>query len=210
MTPGHLRAGNSASSGDPQVGTSAGFNGRVLPEGYAIQELTTDHAAALAAAYDRNREHLAPWDPVRPPAFFSPAGQAADVVARLDAVRRGLGESWVLLHGDELVGRVNLNNIVRGVFQSSSVGYWVDRDHLGRGLATAAVGHAAEQAIALGLHRLEAGTLVHNTASQGVLRRSGFTEYGRAASYLFIAGEWQDHLLFQRILHDRPAGNPVA
>jgi ribosomal-protein-alanine N-acetyltransferase len=42
-----------------------------------------------------------------------------------------------------------------------------------------------------------------------VLRRAGFTEYGMAEKFLFIAGRWQDHILFQRILHDRPAGNPV-
>jgi [ribosomal protein S5]-alanine N-acetyltransferase len=177
----------------------------VIPAGYEVQELVDDHAGPLADAYDRNREHLAPWDPVRPAAFFTPTGQAADVVARLDAVRRGLGASWVLAHGDDVVGRVNLNNIVRGVFQSSSVGYWVDHEHVGRGLATALVGYAADRAVGLGLHRLEAGTLVHNVASQGVLRRSGFSEYGRASAYLFIAGAWQDHLLFQRILHDRAA-----
>lgn len=183
--------------------------GRVIPDGYDISDLAEDHAAALAAAYDRNRDHLAPWDPVRPRAFFSPAGQAADVVARLDVVRRGLGASWVLVHGDDVVGRVNLNNIVRGVFQSSSVGYWVDGEHVGRGLATALVTHAADRAVELGLHRLEAGTLVHNAASQAVLRRCGFAEFGRAPAYLFISGAWQDHVLFQRILHDRPAGNPV-
>ena len=27
---------------------------------------------------------------------------------------------------------------------------------------------------------------------------------------LFIAGEWRDHVLFQRILHDDPPGNPGA
>lgn len=180
-----------------------------LPDGYEIEVLVDAHASALAAAYDRNREHLAPWDPVRPAAFFTPAGQAADVVARLDVVRRGLGASWVLVRDGAIVGRVNLNNIVRGVFQSSSVGYWVDRDHVGRGLATALVEHAVQQARKLGLHRLEAGTLIHNVASQAVLRRSGFEEFGRAPAYLFIAGEWRDHVLFQRVLDDRPPGNPV-
>lgn len=184
--------------------------GRVIPEEYAVQELTVDHAPALAKAHERNREHLAPWDPVRPAAFFTPTGQTADVVARLDVVRQGLGVSWVLTHGDEIVGRFNLNNIVRGVLQSCSVGYWIDQDHLGRGLATGCVGYAVEHATLIELHRLEAGTLLHNVASQGVLRRSGFTAYGVAPEFLFINGAWQDHVLFQRILHDRPAGNPVA
>jgi ribosomal-protein-alanine N-acetyltransferase len=70
------------------------------------------------------------------------------------------------------------------------------------------VGFAVEQAKERGLHRVEAGTLVHNTRSQAVLRRTGFTEYGVAERMLFIAGEWQDHTLFQRLLHDDPPGNP--
>jgi len=51
----------------------------------------------------------------------------------------------------------------------------------------------------LDLHRLEAGTLVHNTASQRVLEKNGFVQYGSAPGYLRIAGRWQDHLLFQRL-----------
>jgi ribosomal-protein-alanine N-acetyltransferase len=180
----------------------------VLPDGYAIRPLSRDDGPALAAAYRRNREHLAPWDPVRPERFFTDDGQHADVAARLEAVERGQGASWVLRHGDDVVGRVNLNNVVRGVLQSASVGYWTDGAHTGRGLATAMVEHAAAEATALGLHRLEAGTLVHNVASQTVLRRAGFSRYGLAEKFLFIAGEWQDHVLFQRILHDRPVGNP--
>jgi ribosomal-protein-alanine N-acetyltransferase len=99
---------------------------------------------------------------------------------------------------------MNLNNVVRGVLQSASLGYWVDARHQGRGLATGAVEQACTEAHRLGLHRVEAGTLLHNRASQRVLERCGFEIYGTSASYLFIAGAWQDHRLYQRILHDRP------
>jgi ribosomal-protein-alanine N-acetyltransferase len=109
----------------------------------------------------------------------------------------------------EIVGRVNLNNIIRGVLQSCSVGYWTDGDHPGRGLASAMADHAVEGAVVIGLHRVEAGTIVDNVASQGGLRRAGFTEYGMAEKFLFITVRWQDHVLFERILHGRPAGNPA-
>jgi ribosomal-protein-alanine N-acetyltransferase len=46
-----------------------------------------------------------------------------------------------------------------------------------------------------GLHRLQAGTLLHDAASQTVLRRNGFTPIGVTPRYLRIAGRWQDHLL---------------
>ena len=45
---------------------------------------------------------------------------------------------------------------------------------------------------------------MHNTASQRVLERTGFAYYGTAERFLFIDGRWQDHRLYQRILHDDP------
>jgi ribosomal-protein-alanine N-acetyltransferase len=51
----------------------------------------------------------------------------------------------------------------------------------------------------LGLHRLEAGTLVDNAASRRVLEKNGFEHIGLARRYLHIGGDWRDHLLFQRV-----------
>ena len=73
----------------------------------------------------------------------------------------------------------------------------------GRGLASAVVRATVDLARDdLGLHRLEASTLVHNLASQRVLGHAGFEQTGLAPRYLQIAGQWQDHKLFQKILHD--------
>ncbi len=176
----------------------------MIPDGYHIRPLAPDDAAALAAAYDRNREHLAPWDPVRDPSFSTAEGQVDVVTRQLSLVRGRLLAAWVLTHGDDIVGRVNLNNIVRGVQCSAQLGYWVDHEHLRRGLAAAAVDHACREAPALGLHRVEAGTMVSNEASQRVLLRCGFELYGMAPKFLFLVGAWQDHNLYQRILHDDP------
>lgn len=180
----------------------------MLPEGYELRPLSVEDAEVRAAAYARNREHLAPWDPVRPEAYFTAEGQREDIERQLQDRETGKRHPFVLWHDGEIVGQVAIDNVVRGVLQSATVGYWVDADHLGRGLATAMVEHAAQEAIGLGLHRLEAGTLVHNTRSQAVLRKAGFEEYGVARRFLFIGGRWQDHALFQRILHDEPPGNP--
>ena len=176
----------------------------MTPEGYRIVELTPGHAAGLAAVYSRNREHLAPWDPRRDADFYTVEGQTASVAGQLAAVRGGHMVAWVLERDGEVVGRVNLNNIVLGALRSAAVGYWVDADHQGRGLATGAVEFACAEARGRGLHRVEAGTLLHNTASQRVLERCGFEPYGMAPKFLFIDGEWRDHRLFQRILHDEP------
>ena len=93
-----------------------------------------------------------------------------------------------------------LSNIVRGPFQSANLGYWVAERVNGRGLATGAVADVAEVAFGeLELHRLEAATLVDNLASQRVLEKDGFERIGIAHGYLRVAGDWRDHVLFQRL-----------
>ena len=179
-------------------------------DGYEIRPLLPADATAFAAAYRDNRDHLAPWDPVRPDSFFTVAGQAAEIEKQLADLRRGKRHTYVLWHGPTVAGRIAIDNIVRGVLQSATIGYWVAHDHTRRGLATAMVEHVAVEARALGLHRLEAGTRTHNEASRAVLRKAGFQQYGVAERFLYIAGEWTDHVLFQRILHDDPPGNPSA
>jgi [ribosomal protein S5]-alanine N-acetyltransferase len=177
----------------------------VLPDGYTLRPLALDDADAVAAAYARNREHLARWDPAREEAFYTPAGQAVDIAARLNQQENGLFDNWVIWGpGGEVAGRANIQNIVRGTMQGGTLGYWVDQDHLRKGVARGAVEELSERALAIGLHRLDAGTMVENVASQRVLEATGFVRYGLVPQFLFINGAWRDHVLFQRILHDYP------
>ncbi len=90
-----------------------------------------------------------------------------------------------------------------GTSRGGGVGYWVDGDYAGRGLAFAAVHAIVDMARdELGLHRIEASTLLHNVASQRVLLKAGFQHIGMAPRYLQISGKWQDHNLYQVVLHD--------
>ena len=122
----------------------------------------------------------------------------------LDTFDAGRSLPLVLVDGDEMVGRVNVNNIVRGVFLSASLGYWVDAAYGGAGLATSAglavVDLARDD---LGLHRLEAGTLRAQPCARSACSSTpGSRPSASRRRYLSIAGEWQDHRLYQRILHD--------
>jgi ribosomal-protein-alanine N-acetyltransferase len=159
-----------------------------------------DDVPAITDLTRANRDFLAPWEPVRDEAYFTEEAQLALVEAGLAAYERGTAVPHVILDGGELVGRINLNDVVRGPFQSCHLGYWVAQSANGRGVATAAVAVIARVAFEeMGLHRIQAGTLVHNAASQKVLERNGFVRFGTAPEYLNIAGRWQDHVLFQLI-----------
>ena len=171
----------------------------------ATRLVTLDDAPVLAELLRANREFLAPWEPVRDDGYFTGDGQRAVVEAALDGRERGATLPHVILDDSgRVVGRITLNEIVRGPFQSCSVGYWVSGTDNGRGLATAAVRDIVGVAFdELGLHRVQAGTLLDNVRSQRVLERNGFVRFGVAPKYLHIDGEWQDHALYQVVKTER-------
>ncbi|MER7133488.1 GNAT family N-acetyltransferase [Streptosporangium saharense] len=160
-----------------------------------------DDAAALTERLRENRGFLAPWVPARDDDFFTVAVQRDLLGKALRAYSDGTMLPLAILDDTgALVGRIDISGITRGAFQSGSVGYWVSESHNGRGIATEAVSETKEIAFTeLGLHRLQAETLAHNTASQRVLRHNGFVPYGIAPQYLKIAGEWQEHILYQAL-----------
>ncbi|MHA7178633.1 GNAT family N-acetyltransferase [Arthrobacter sp. MDB2-24] len=154
----------------------------------------------------RNRDFLAPWEPLREDDYFTVAGQRTDIDVALARHARGEAMPWVVLDDDgAIAGRLTLSGIVRGPFQSCSMGYWLAEDQTGMGLATDAVRAAVAFAFTqLKLHRVQAETLVNNVASRRVLAKTDFEQYGCAPRYLKIAGQWQDHLMFQRLNDSAP------
>lgn len=174
-----------------------GHSGRMR----ATRLVALDDAPALAKLTIENREFMAPWEPDRGDDYFTVENQRKVIEAGLERRAQGVSLPHVILdeHG-EVVGRITLNSIVRGPFQSCSVGYWLSQKANGRGLATTALADMKRIAFTeLGLHRVEAGTLKHNIRSQRVLERNGFERFGLAPKYLKIAGEWQDHILYQAL-----------
>ncbi|WIM95526.1 GNAT family N-acetyltransferase [Actinoplanes oblitus] len=160
-----------------------------------VRALTLEDVPELTAVLVGTRDYLAPWDPIRDESFYTEAGQRQVIT---DLLRAGNALPHVILDEGRIAGRINLNSIIRGPFQSASLGYWVAERHAGRGLASAAVAEVLRLAFTeYGLHRVEAGTLLHNERSQRVLLKNGFERFGMAPRYLHIAGEWQDHYLYQ-------------
>jgi [ribosomal protein S5]-alanine N-acetyltransferase len=174
--------------------------------GQGLRPLEGGDIPALARLVRANRTFLAASGPLRTEEYFTDEGQERAVRASLEAADNGTACPMVIVDEDgALVGTLNLNSIIRGAFQSASICYWVSQERNGHGIASAAVAAAKEVAFGeLGLHRIQAETLVDNEASQRVLLKNGFVRYGLAPDYLKIAGRWQAHALFQLIAPDSP------
>src|SRR5580698_3924340 len=96
----------------------------------ATRLVSLDDAEALAGILRQSREFLAPWEPVRGEAYFTADGQHEFIAAALERYRQGDSIPHVILgEAGQVAGRITLNTIVRGPFQSCSIGYWVGAAH---------------------------------------------------------------------------------
>ena len=128
--------------------------------------------------------------------WTNPPRTAADFsfwVARADSER-----SWFNLlcrrDGGEIVGVINLSEIIRGPLQACFVGFYGFAATAGQGFMTDGLRLVASHALGpFGLHRLEANIQPGNERSKALVQRVGFENEGFSPSYLQIDGEWRDH-----------------
>lgn len=168
-----------------------------------IRQLGPGDASLVRDYGIRSREYHAPWDPVRPADWWEPRTIADRLRHELEqAVEdRGLALYIALSQEpDHIVGRVALNNIIRGAFQGCSAGYGLAPEATGHGYMTEALNEAVEIAFReLHLHRVEVSVVPRNTRSLAVAERCGFEREGISRAYIRIAGVWEDHVRFARI-----------
>ena len=160
-------------------------------------------ASSVVAFYDRNRAHLARWDPDRDTAFYTERFWRETLERRRAELARG-NSACFTLHPiddpDRTVGTVSLTGVVRGVFQACHLGFSLDAGLQGRGLMTEALERVLPFAFdELDLHRVMAAYQPENLRSAALLERLDFEREGFARGYLFLAGGWRDHVLTARV-----------
>jgi [ribosomal protein S5]-alanine N-acetyltransferase len=156
-------------------------------------------APALLRVYSLNRHFLTPWEPTRDTDFYTLAGQERMIGYLEEAARQDEAYSFGIFHRATrtLIGRITLSSVQRGIALSANLGYFLAEQYNGRGYTTDAVRLVLRFAFeVLGLHRVQAATLLHNIGSQRVLAKAGFRQEGLALRYLKINDEWSDHYLF--------------
>lgn len=172
-----------------------------------------EHAEPIADYYRANREHLAPWEPLRDAAFYTAAGWRARAADLRAAFARGAAVPFVVLDAEsrQAIGICQFSQIVRGSFHACYLGYSLGREWEGRGLMREAAAAGIEYVFdTLGLHRIMANHMPRNERSARLLRRLGFEREGYARAYLNIAGRWEDHVLNALINPRVPAAAAVA
>jgi ribosomal-protein-alanine N-acetyltransferase len=101
---------------------------------------------------------------------------------------------FVYTTNGELAGVINVNDIVRGVFNSGYLGYYAFAPHAGHGYMRAGLMHVLRVAFReYGLHRVEANIQPQNARSIALVEGLGFRREGFSPRYLKLGGRWRDH-----------------
>lgn len=155
------------------------------------------------------RDWLEPWEATIPGMRSLPNAKWL-ISGLLAAHRDETALPLVILYEGELVGQLNISNILYGSVLSGTIGYWVSKDVAGRGIMTSAVAQAIDYAFQeLRLHRIEIDVRPENIASLRVVEKLGLRKEGIKQKFIHIDGAWRDHLVFA-ITKEEVSGSMVG
>jgi [ribosomal protein S5]-alanine N-acetyltransferase len=164
------------------MGGSRQATARVL-----VRTPTPADREAYMAAMRASRKLHRPWLP-------APSEETFDRLIRIAEDPRFEPGLVCRLKDGAIVGFINMNEIVRGLFQSAYLGYAAVAAYAGQGYMREGLELVMARAFTdLRLHRLEANIQPGNRASIALVRGAGFVNEGFSERYLKIGGRWRDH-----------------
>jgi len=116
----------------------------------SIRPLAPADADEYLALLKRNKDFLQPYEPARPPEYWTLAGQQDQLAVAAAEWELGTGYAFAIIDRSDgaLAGRVALANVVRKGWQNATLGYWLDDSRNARALAPKAPRLAAGSAFA--------------------------------------------------------------
>jgi RimJ/RimL family protein N-acetyltransferase/predicted kinase len=166
-----------------------------------VGTIRAQDVAPYRLAVEQSRQRLSRWNPVDP----------EDLERQLPVQSRD--HRTFLIHAlnpegaHDIVGKINVTDVVRGRFESAAMGYDAYDPYAGRGLFAEGLrlvlnlAFTEEAAGGMGLHRVAAAVQPGNLKSAGLLRSLGFQREGHSPGMLWLPGSdgnnaWQDHVSY--------------
>lgn len=126
--------------------------------------------------------------------WTAPPINEKDFLCYLEKYESDTNISYLICFDEKIAGVININEIIRGSFQSAFLGYYVVNNFSGRGIMSNGLKKVMNEAFDRhGLHRLEANIQPENVASIRLVDQCGFKKEGFSPKYLNIMGKWCDH-----------------
>ena len=137
-----------------------------------LQPIALNHADALFALTDANRDILIQWLP------WVPMTKTVDdtiwfINKSQDDTQNGVAYVYVIMVGDDIAGCfdirwIDLDN------DYAAIGYWLSASHQGHGIVTKCVNTMTGYAFDNGIKTMDISCATENYASQNVAKRAGY------------------------------------
>ena len=164
-----------------------------------VRMCSPEEASQVVAYHIRNKEHLRPFYPLYEENYFKESYWQEKLALFKDEFKRDQSlKLFVFLkkEPEKVRGTISFNSILRRAAHYCTLGYGIDEEIMNQGLMTEALEASIKYVFEeMNLHRIMANYIPTNESSARVLRKLGFVVEGYARDYLFLNGEWKDHIL---------------
>ena len=170
---------------------------------FVLRTLVVADAQLLLDYYLNNKTHFELWSPLPDKDFYTIEFQKEKLQFDEGIMKANKAlKLWIFKKDNDkkIIGDISYTNIIRGPFQSCSLGYKTDVNFLRQGVMYECLSETFKYIfINLKLHRIEANIITSNLPSINLIKKLGFIEEGYAREYLNMNGQWHDHIRFSLI-----------
>jgi ribosomal-protein-serine acetyltransferase len=182
------------------VDMSAEFHCRINDD-LELRQLEQQHAATLFELADGNRVHLRRWMP-----WVDRTQSIADVNAFIDVTLQQSAENSGYHAGlwfqGELCGVIG-HHIIDWANRTTSLGYWLDAAHQGKGIMAMSCRAIVEHDFTeLNLHRIIIRCATENLRSRAIPERLGFSFEGVAREAEWLYDHFVDLAVYSKLQSD--------
>jgi ribosomal-protein-serine acetyltransferase len=177
-----------------------------IAPGAVLRPFEPTDAGELTEAVAASREHLARWLPWAESHGFE---DSVEYLERKSAqIEANDGFEGPIVIDRQIVGAAGFHGI-DWINRSTSIGYWLAADAVGRGLMSGAVRALVDHAFAVWeLHRVIIEVVVDNARSRAIPERLGFREEAVLREAKLIRGRYEDAVLYAMLASDWPPAAP--
>lgn len=182
---------------------------KLVFEDVCVRPLRLRDWRQLELILQSEREWLEPWEATVPGGsrLLDVKGMVRNLLRQH---RDGSALAAIIEYRGEMVGQLNVANILYGSVSSGSIGYWVSEKFAGKGITPVAVALIVDYMfVRMGLHRAEIAIRPENKASLRIVEKLSFRHEGTKHRFIHIDGDWRDHEIFA-ITREEAKGGVLA
>jgi ribosomal-protein-serine acetyltransferase len=166
-----------------------------IEDGFCLKVRQLDDADAFFEVIDRNRTHLRAWLPW----VDETAGVEMTrtyIQNCIENIKKRGGYDFGIFFNNTWVGSIGLHDLNR-MNKRAAIGYWLDKDHEGKGLMTRATRALINFSFdELHLNRLVIMAAVENKKSRAIPERLEFSQEGVCRSYEWLYDHFVDSMQY--------------